>query len=40
VQRAFTEEENNDEYNLLKFIDEPVFAIQGHIDPGRIVCLD
>jgi hypothetical protein len=40
VQRAFTEEENCDEYNLLKFIDDPVFAVQGHIDPGKIVCHD
>jgi hypothetical protein len=39
VQRAFTEEENYDGYNLLKFIDYPVFAVQGHIDPGRIVCM-
>jgi hypothetical protein len=40
VQRAFTKEENCDEFKLLKFIDDPVFAVQGHINPGRIVCHD
>jgi hypothetical protein len=40
VQRAFTKEESFDKYNLLKFNDDLIFAAQGHIDPGRIVCHD
>jgi hypothetical protein len=39
VQRAFTAEENNNEYNKLKFMDGAVFPDQGHIDTSKIVCL-